>query len=342
MEAFQVLQPGFLTTVQDRGRFGYQRYGIPASGAMDEVSLRMANILVDNPEGAAALEMTAQGPELLALADLAVAVVGAPMELFREGEPVPVGEVFSIRRGQVLKVRGAKRGLRAYLAVHGGFDVPVVLGSRSTCLPGRFGGFQGRALQEGDVLTVGPLRRSVHELVGRRLPLRYHPRWDQPAPFRVILGPQDDRFTREGVETFLSSEYKVTTEADRMGYRLEGPPIAHRWGPDVISDPIPPGAIQVPGDGQPIVLLADRQTTGGYAKIAVVIRPDLPKLAQARPGDPVRFLKVSLAEAHEILRAYEEGFLHLRQEVEQTRGRKVYVFLVEGERFQVEVEGKEG
>ena len=126
-----------------------------------------------------------------------------------------------------------------------------------------------------------------------------------------------------------------------MGYRLEGPSIAHRSGPDIVSDAIPPGAIQVPGDGRPIVLLADRQTTGGYAKIAVVIRPDLPKLAQAKPGDSLRFSKVSLGEAHEVFRAYEEGFLRLRQEVERKRGRKVYVFLVGGERFQVEVEGKE-
>ncbi|MBI3989531.1 MAG: biotin-dependent carboxyltransferase family protein [candidate division NC10 bacterium] len=335
-----MLQPGFLTTVQDRGRFGYQRYGIPASGAMDEASLRMANILVDNPEGAAALELTAQGPELLALADLAVVIVGAEMDPLQDGSPVPLGEVFVIRRGEVLKVQGAKRGLRAYLAVHGGFDVPLVLGSRSTCLPGRFGGFQGRALQEGDILTSGPPMRRFHELEGRRLSSAYHPRWDQLVKLRVVLGPQDDRFTQEGVETFLSSEYKVMTEADRMGYRLEGPPIAHRAGPDIVSDAIPPGAVQVPGNRQPVVLLADRQTTGGYAKIAVVIRPDLPKLAQAKPGDPLHFSKVSLGEAYEAFRAYEEGFLRLRQEVEQKRGRKVYVFLVEGERFQVEVEGK--
>jgi antagonist of KipI len=312
MPSVEVVKPGLLTTVQDLGRIGFQKFGVPTSGAMDRTALRAANLLVGNDEGAAGLEATGEGPALRPLGDVVLAVVGATMEARVDGRTVDLGRSMLVRSGHLIDLGRAARGLRAYVAVAGGIDVPVVLGSRSTCLPAAFGGFQGRPLRQGDVLSIGPARRRLSDLSGRALPSG----WTWPdtdcLTLRVTLGPQDDRFTAAGIQTFLSNEYRVTAEIDRMGIRLHGPPIAHRAGADIISDSIPWGAVQIPPDGQPIVLLADRQTTGGYAKIAVVIAEDADRLAQAVPGQIVRFRETSMAEAHAGLRAYEARLDALR------------------------------
>ena len=298
--AIEVLRPGLLTTVQDRGRVGYQKFGVPVSGAVDEIALRVGNILVGNPQGAAALEITALGPELRFLADAVVALTGAEVEADLDGRSVPWYQSFRIRAGQALDVRTCTRGLRAYLAVAGGIDVPVLLGSRSTCLVAGFGGFHGRGLAPSDVLRVGAPSAPAANLSGREVPGEWRPRRESSATVRVVLGPQDDAFTEEGRRTFLESVYRVSPHADRMGCRLDGPVIAHRSSADIISDWIPPGGVQIPGDGKPIVLLADRQTTGGYPKIATVIGPDIPLVAQSRPGDALRFRAVSVKEAQAI------------------------------------------
>ncbi len=295
-----MLRPGLLTTVQDRGRVGYQKFGVPVSGAVDEIALRVGNILVGNPQGAAALEITALGPELRFLADAVVALTGAEVEADLDGRSVPWYQSFRIRAGQALDVRTCTRGLRAYLAVAGGIDVPVLLGSRSTCLVAGFGGFHGRGLAPSDVLRVGAPSAPAANLSGREVPGEWRPRRESRATVRVVLGPQDDAFTEEGRRTFLESVYRVSPHADRMGCRLDGPAIAHRASADIISDWIPPGGVQIPGDGKPIVLLADRQTTGGYPKIATVIGPDIPLVAQSRPGDALRFRAVSVKEAQAI------------------------------------------
>lgn len=301
----EVLRAGLLTTVQDRGRAGYQKFGVPASGAVDEIALRVGNILVGNPQGAAVLEITALGPQLRFLSDAVVALTGAEADADLDGNPVPWYQSFRVRAGQVLDVRACTRGLRTYLAIAGGIDVPILLGSRSTCLVAGFGGFHGRALAVGDILPVGTPAGSLAGLAGREVPEAWRPGYASPVTVRVVWGPQDEAFTEEGRRTFQESVYRLSPHADRMGCRLDGPAIAHRGPADIISDWIPLGAVQVPGDGKPIVLLADRQTTGGYAKIATVIGPDIRFVAQSQPGAAVRFRAIPVTEARAIAREVE-------------------------------------
>jgi biotin-dependent carboxylase-like uncharacterized protein len=303
----EVLRPGLLTTVQDRGRFGYQKFGVPVSGGVDEIALRVANLLVGNSQDAAALEITALGPQLRFVADAVVALTGAEVPADLDGGPVPWYQSFLVRARQTLDVHACTRGLRSYLGVAGGIDVPVLLGSRSTCLAAGFGGLQGRALTTGDVLRVGSPSGPLKELARRDVPEEWRLRQESPGTLRVVLGPQDDAFTEPGLRTFLESTYLVTQYTDRMGCRLDGPEIAHRDSADIISDWVPMGGVQVPGNRKPIILLADRQSTGGYPKIATVIGPDLPLVAQCRPGESLRFQAVSVVEAQAIAREIESA-----------------------------------
>ncbi len=342
MAPLEVVRPGLLTTVQDLGRFGYQKYGVPTSGAMDQTAFRAANLLVGNDEAAAGLEATGEGPALRPLADLAVAIVGADMEPLLDGKPVETDAAIGLRSGQLLELRQARQGLRTYLAVAGGIDVPVMLGSRSTCLPAAFGGFCGRALRHGDLLPVGSTRTRHRPITGRRLPPRWCSGSSDVLTLRVILGPQDDHFTAEGIRTFLTGTYRLTPEMDRMGVRMQGPPIAHRSGADIISDSTPLGAVQVPADGQPIILLADRQTTGGYTKIAVVLREDTYRLAQATPGQAVHFRHISLAEARAARRIYEGRVLALRRAWQRREDRRSYTLALGGRSYNVGVEEGKG
>jgi biotin-dependent carboxylase-like uncharacterized protein len=297
-----VLDPGLLTTVQDLGRFGYQRVGIPPSGPMDRAAFVVANRLVGNADGAAALECTIKGPRLEVRREAVIAVTGAPMGFTLNGQAAPSWTSVRVRPGDALGFHMASAGCRAYLAVGGGIDVPPALGSRATYLRGRLGGLGGRALQKGDTLAVGVASPGAAR-EGRAVPPALQPAYPAERECRVILGPQDDRFTPEGVRAFLEGHYEVTPQADRMGYRLRGPAIAHARGHDIVSDGIPLGGIQVPGEGQPIVLLVDRQTTGGYTKIATVIGVDIGVIGQTRPGQRVRFRRVTLEEAHAALAA---------------------------------------
>ena len=308
--AFEVLQPGLLTTVQDRGRTGYQKYGVPVSGAVDETALRLGNLLVGNPPEAAGLEITALGPTLRFHAERVIALTGAETRAELDGAPVQHWTSLGVRAGQVLSIGPSARGLRCYLTIAGGVDVPVVLGSRATDLVAGFGGYQGRALAAGDVLATGAAA-PAEALTGRTVPQRWRPRFESPLTVRVVLGPQADAFTAEGLETFLSSPFQVTQQTDRMGCRLDGPIIAHRGPADILSDWIPPGAVQVPGNGKPIILLADRQTTGGYTKIATAIMPDLARVAQCRPGDGIRFQAVGPEAAAGIVTAFEAALAAL-------------------------------
>lgn len=311
MNAIEVLDGGLLTTVQDWGRYGYQRYGVPVSGAMDLLALRAGNRLVGNGDGAATLEMTLLGPRLRFLAPATIAIAGGDLGAMLDDRPLRTWESVGVGAGMVLSFSGPSDGIRAYLAVAGGIDVPLVLGSRSTYVRSRLGGLQGRALQAGDILETpgqAPLLRAAHPSVAAER----RPAYGHEHVLRVVLGPQDDRFTPSGVRTFLSSAYSVTPQSDRMGYRLTGPKIEHTSGPDIVSDGTPFGAVQVAGDGVPIVLMADRGTAGGYTKIATVISADLPRLSQAAPGDAVRFEAVTLAEAHQALREQEAWLDALR------------------------------
>ena len=314
MEVFEVVQPGLLTTVQDKGRHGYQQYGVPVSGAMDSYALMVANLLVGNGEGDACLEITVLGPRLRILGDTVVSITGADLSPVVNNNPLPMWEAVKVCSGDTISFGHPERGCRSYLAVAGGIDVPEVMGSRSTYVKSRLGGLEGRPLRSGDRLRAGETRG---EISAKKLPPQYIPEYQAENELRVILGPQDDYFTEKGIQTFLHSEYMISIQADRMGCRLEGPPIEHKAGADIISDGVLPGAVQVPGDGLPIILLADRQTTGGYVKIAIVSTVDLPKLAQAEPGDRVRFLQVTEEEAYQLLREYDQTIDALKQHIQR-------------------------
>lgn len=302
--ALEVLEGGLLTTVQDLGRVGYERFGVPVAGAMDPFALQAANALAGNPLGEAALEVTLLGPRLRAHTGCLVAVAGADLGAEVDGVPLPPWRAAWLEAGSTISFAGVVSGCRAYLAVAGGFDIPVVLGSRSTYARGGLGGYEGRALRSGDRLGLRAPSTGTKVSPARALAPSDLPGYSGEPTLRVVLGPQVDRFTPAGVETFLRGAFAVTPASDRMGYRLQGPGIEHRAGPDVVSDGIALGSVQVPGDAQPIVMLADRQTTGGYTKIATVIGADIPLLAQCVPGaGQVRFAAVEVAEAVRLLRA---------------------------------------
>ena len=310
-EAFEVVRAGLLTTVQDRGRIGCQKFGVTASGAMDETALRVGNILVGNEQNAAGLEISFLGPRLRFRVDAVLALTGAEMDADLDGQLVPWCEAFPIRAGQTLDIRHCRKGMRAYLTLGGGIDVPVRLGSRSTSLAAGFGGFEGRPLRDGDVLSVGPTIGGPVRFAGRAAARHWRPEFGSAQTVRIVFGPQDDAFTEAGRRTLVESTYEVSPSSDRMGCRLEGPAIQHIGPADIISDWIPLGGIQVPGNGKPIVLLADRQTTGGYTKIATVIGPDIPRVAQLRPGETLRFHAVSVGEAQAAARALERDLSQL-------------------------------
>jgi biotin-dependent carboxylase-like uncharacterized protein len=301
----QVIAPGLHSTIQDLGRRGYHDIGVPLSGALDRIGLTLANALVGNAANVPALEILAQGPVLeVVSASVRVALVGGDGGLVVEGDPggiVPAGQSARLARGQRVRIGTLGNTFCAYLAVAGGFDVPPCLGSAATYTRNGLGGFQGRALQADDVLPV--CRNDAEAGPEQRLGDPYDLGLEQRI--RVVLGPQQDYFTADAMGTFLSAAYAVSAQADRMGFRLDGPKLAHAKGYDIVSDGIVPGAVQVPGAGQPIVMLADAQTTGGYAKIATVISADIPMLARRRPGAVVRFSAVTQEEAEQIRREQE-------------------------------------
>lgn len=301
METIKILDAGLLTTVQDLGRYGFQRYGVSASGVMDEYSAKIANKLVGNKIGEAVLETTLKGVQIEFLQNTAVAITGGNCDVTLNGTKIELWQSYLVNRGDILKMGICRSGLRNYLAFAGGIDVPIIMNSKSTNLKAKVGGFNGRKLMTGDILSVGvgsleaPLTLNKH----------YIPTYSKDIKVGVILGQQDDHFTEAGIKTFLNETYTVTQESDRMGIRLSsvsGATIEHKNGADIISDGITFGAIQVPGSGQPIVMMADRQTTGGYTKIGNVISSDLAKLAQATPGTKVKFVEYTLEQAVQAIK----------------------------------------
>lgn len=297
----KVIIPGALTTVQDAGRYGYQSSGIQTSGVMDHKAYEEANALVGNTGGEAVLEATLFGGMMEVTADTVAAVTGADMEPKVNNVPCGMNRPVLLRAGDTLSLDMAKSGCRSYIAFAGGVDVPVVLGSRSTNMKCRMGGYEGRPLQTGDAFETGlwgeKAAERYEEVRDRSFPAEAY---TSPIEVRVIEGPQAEYFTEKGKETFYSARYTISDQSDRMGYRLEGEAIESVDGTDIISDGIAFGAVQVPASGRPIVLLADRQTTGGYAKIATVCSFDIPRLVQGKPGDTVCFRRISLEEAQRI------------------------------------------
>jgi antagonist of KipI len=290
------------TTVQDLGRRGSLRVGIPPSGPMDREAFLLANRLVGNADDAAALECTLIGPRIEFADERWVAVTGADMPVTLNGAAMPHWAGFEVEAGDVLRLGAARSGVRAYIAISGGIDTTPALGSRSTYLRGQLGGFEGRALRKGDRLPLGPASGGAPAEVHEEM----IPDYTLEPTVRVVLGPQDDRFSKRGIAALFDAPYEMTQQSDRMGARLRGARIEHTRGHDIISDGVPLGGIQVVGDGQPIVLLADRQSTGGYTKIGAVCSFDIGRVCQVKPGQRLRFRQVSVAEAHEFLRAYKK------------------------------------
>ena len=309
-----VLNPGLMTTVQDQGRIGYQQVGVSVSGVMDPRSAALANILVGNDEKEAVLECTMMGPHLQFNQANCIAITGGDLMPTIDGKPVPNYTAIKVEAGQVLKFTMPKAGCRAFIAFAGGLDIPEVMGSRSTYMKAKIGGMEGRKLQKDDVIGFRAPKAELKNMNFRSMASEFVPR--KEYTIRVVLGPQDDYFTDAGIQTFLSQVYTVTAEFDRMGCRLEGEAIAHKEGGDIISDGIAFGAIQVPSSGKPIIMLGDRQTTGGYTKIANVISVDFRILAQLKQGDKVRFEQVSVKFAQDALLTQRAALKTIRNALE--------------------------
>ncbi|GGA26339.1 biotin-dependent carboxyltransferase family protein [Psychrobacillus lasiicapitis] len=312
--SIKVLHPGLLTTVQDIGRYGSQKYGVIVSGAMDSYSLRLSNILVGNKENEAALEITIYGTTLQLEEDTLIAITGGDFLATIDGKIVPLWRPVLVKKNAILKFHSAIKGSRAYIAFAGGIDIPQMMGSKSTYIRANIGGFEGRALQKGDKLNIG-VKSTLSEALLKQLDDKNVP-WSvnfnelinfrQEPIIRVLKGTEFDRFDKESRQTFFQQPYTLTVQSDRMGYRIEGPPLSLSEKFELLSEGVTFGTIQIPPSGQPIILMADRQTTGGYPKFGQVITADLPSLAQLQPGMTIRFKEVTLKEAETALLQNEQ------------------------------------
>ncbi|MBD1398483.1 biotin-dependent carboxyltransferase family protein [Pontibacter sp. JH31] len=318
--SLEILKPGLLTTIQDLGRYGHQKEGIIVSGAMDTFALRVANMLVGNPQHQAALEITLTGPTIRFTTDQLIALTGADLSPALHGEAVKMWRPLFVKQGSILEFKSPQSGCRAYLAVSGGFAIPEVLGSYATYLKAGFGGFGGRALQAGDLIPCHAPTGNGMELFKMAAgpteghtstnwtpdPQRY-PNY-QPSPtIRAIKGPEYELFSETAKERIWSERFQVSVQSDRMGYRLQGVSLYLQEQTELISSAVTFGTVQVPPDGQPIVLMADHQTTGGYPRIAQVISADLPILAQVVPGQTIQLQEVTLEEAQQLYIRQEQN-----------------------------------
>ncbi|KKB37500.1 biotin-dependent carboxyltransferase family protein [Bacillus thermotolerans] len=319
--SIRVNRPGLLASIQDLGRYGFQKYGVIVSGAMDAVSLRLANLLVGNEEGEAALEVTLMGTSLVLEEDALISITGGDLSAVIDGEAVPMWKPVYVKKGSVLQFKGCQSGCRAYVSVSGGFAVPEVMNSKSTYLRGEIGGYEGRALQAGD-------RLRLNEMPERAIPLFQQLKrigrsrsytatnWSinsarficlkKPSTVRVMRGAEFDRFNQLSQTQFFEQDFQITPKSDRMGYRMSGPGLELKEPFELVSEAVSHGTIQVPQDGNPIILLADRQTTGGYPRIAQVATVDLPIIAQLKPGEKIRFKEITLEEAEQLYLEQEE------------------------------------
>jgi antagonist of KipI len=318
-----ILKPGLLTTVQDLGRPGYQQYGIVVGGALDAFAARTANLILGNEDNAAVLEMAQTGPDLRFDTETLVAWCGADFDAKVAGQPLPRDRAVRVAAGETISFGFARSGWRAWLAVAGGIDVPLVLGSRSTYRRAGIGGHQGRPLAAGDNLPLGaPGERAQRLLASLRTADQRAARWTvrpetlgRPAAadtVRAVRGPEWAWFQPEAQQAFFSAEWEATREADRMGVRLQGPALTLLKPREMISSAVNTGVVQVPAAGQPIVLLPSRQSVGGYPRLAAVAAVDLGRFTQLRPGDKVRFEEIPLAQAHELYLARERDVTRLR------------------------------
>ena len=294
-----VENPGIQTTVQDEGRFGYQQFGVSPAGPMDTQSFYLANILAGNPRGESALEITFMGPSLKFEKDNIIAVTGANVSPAVDGTPIPMYQAVLVHEGQTLSFGVASGGSRAYIAFTGGLDVPVIMGSKATLMRNKLGGVEGRKLEKGDRIGFCNPKTNLPKMGLRKMEPEKFP--EKELTLRVVTGPQDNAFTEEEVRKFFWFGATITNESDRMGIRLEREePLHHIKDGNILTDGVAFGSIQVPTNGQIIIMMAGRQTTGGYTKIGTVISVDLPKLAQAQPGYRVRFVRVGVQLAQDL------------------------------------------
>ncbi|WP_324672435.1 biotin-dependent carboxyltransferase family protein [Hymenobacter sp. GOD-10R] len=326
--SLSIISPGLLTTIQDLGRHGYRKEGVPTSGAMDTVALRVANLLVGNTENTAGIEITFLGPKIRFETDQLLALTGADLRPTLNGESVKMNRPVAVRKGSILAFSGLRIGSRAYLALSGGLATPLVLGSQATYLRAGIGGLGGRAFKTGDVVPTAGLTELGREIWQALLAAHPSRAWVQttwtpdpklyPTPYeaphvRAIRGQEYDLFSEQSQRDFWQHEFIVTSDSDRMGYRLQGPMLVQREPSEVLSSAVTFGTIQVPHEGHPIALLADHQTTGGYPRIAQVIAADFSCLAQVPLGRKIGFREISLAEAHDLYARQEKRITEIKQ-----------------------------
>lgn len=324
--SLKIIRPGLMTTLQDAGRYGYQKMGIITSGAMDMYSLRMANILVGNDEYEAALEITLRGPTIEFTSDTLIAITGGDLCPVLDGQKEQTLRPVAVKAGAILKFTSCKVGARAYLAVAGGYDVPEVMGSKSTYLRAGIGGFYGRALQKGDLLSTNEPseygQQMMINLLSRGAHSYAHAKWyiskvhtskeNLRKPIRVMAGLQYDEFCEKAKYDFCATDYLITTQSDRMGYRLSGAKLELNHPLEMISEVASLGTIQVPPDGNPIILMADHQTTAGYPVIGQVATVDVARIAQLKPGDRIYFKLISNEEAERLYIEMEKCISNLK------------------------------
>ena len=311
--SLEVIEANGLVTVQDAGRKGWRQVGVPGSGPMDSFALQAANALAGNPIKSAAIEIGLGDVTFQAIQNCVIAITGTGYQLSIYIWEFPLWGSFFVRAGWKIRLNKTDHGMWAYLAVPGGVQTPSILGSRSTYLHGAFGGLEGRQLQAGDKITAAS--HFSYELAGRTLLEENRPKYQENPVLDVIMGPQWDYFTKESIETFLSSEYSISLTSDRMGYRLEGPPLTQRGNKELISEGMTSGAIQVPSNGLPIVMMADGPSTGGYPKIGAVASADLPLIAQCVPGKSrIRFRQTTVTKAQNKFRSLMNGLERIVEE----------------------------
>ena len=313
-----ILEAGPAATIQDLGRIGYQRFGMPPSGPMDAFAFEAANILVDNQANTAAVEFTAPGLTFYTHEPMLIAATGCGIKLYINDKELPTWMSLFVHKNRTVRIEKVGSGMWGYLAIAGGITVEPILGSTATYLRGALGGIHGRGLQTDDQFAIGKPQADLTTAAGRTFTPEKRPNYTPSPTLRVILGPQEDAFTSGGIQAFLSQDYEIQLDSDRMGYRCLGTKIAHRGSSDIISDGIVTGSIQVPASGQPIIMMSDHQTTGGYPKIAAVIRADLPLLAQTQPLSKIRFCAVTPKSASVVYRAMMKDLLEKNWSLHET------------------------
>jgi antagonist of KipI len=313
----RILNPGFHSSIQDLGRIGYQKYGVIVGGSMDHFAHRVSNILVGNPENSPTIEMTIKGAAIEFHQDHLFSICGGELNPVVNGEPIDSWRPIFARKGDILEFGRCQKGCRAYMAVAGGFDIPSVMGSYSTYLRAGIGGFEGRLLKKGDFLKFKSLGIHPGKLKANwTLSPGFLKKHQKSTLIRYICGQEYSLFSEESQEKFNQEEYFISSKSDRMGYRLEGPKLCLSESIEMISEAVTMGTVQVPPEGQPIILLADRQTIGGYPKIAQIAQVDLPVIAQTKPGDKVRFQEISLQDAQHLFLHREKEIRILKKQVE--------------------------